>query len=114
MVSQPIRLILVDWFVFHFFEVDFHFFFEVVFHFLFFLRSSSIRLSSLVKIKLHTENQLPRLPGSALKVPGWWVPPHYQVKLQLQLRLSWAVTIHLFELDTFNCVKICLVFWLFV
>jgi hypothetical protein len=21
---------------------------------------------------LHTENQLPRLPGSALKVPGWW------------------------------------------
>ena len=24
-----------------------------------------------VKIRLHTENQLPRLPGSALKVPGW-------------------------------------------
>ena len=23
-----------------------------------------------VKIRLHTENQLPRLPGSALKVPG--------------------------------------------
>jgi hypothetical protein len=21
---------------------------------------------------LYTENQLPRLPGSALKVPGWW------------------------------------------
>ena len=61
MVSQPIRLILVDWFVFHFFEVIFHFFyvvflffffflgrlpfylfFEVVFHFLFFLRLSSI------------------------------------------------------------------------
>jgi hypothetical protein len=26
----------------------------------------------LVKIRLHTKNQLPRLPGSALKVPGWW------------------------------------------
>ena len=28
------------------------------------------RLSSWVKIRLHTENQLPRLSGSALKVPG--------------------------------------------
>jgi hypothetical protein len=27
-------------------------------------------------------------------VVGWWVPTHYQVKLQLQLRLSWAVTIY--------------------
>jgi hypothetical protein len=30
---------------------------------------------------LHTENQLPRLPGSALKVPGGvgggWLPTHY-------------------------------------
>ena len=26
--------------------------------------------SGWVKIRLHTENQLPRLPGSALKVPG--------------------------------------------
>jgi hypothetical protein len=39
------------------------------------------------------------LSGSALTVPvwggvGWWVPTHYQVKLQLQLRLSWAVTIN--------------------
>jgi hypothetical protein len=47
---------------------------------------------------LHTENQLPRLSGSTLKVPGgggveWWLPTHYKVKLQLQLRLSWAVTI---------------------
>ena len=25
------------------------------------------------KIRLHTENQLPRLPGSALKVPAWVV-----------------------------------------
>ena len=45
----------------------FHFFY-------FFLRSSSIFfvgiLSSWVKIRLHTENQLPMLPGSALKVPG--------------------------------------------
>ena len=48
---------------------------------------------SWVKIRLHTENQLPRLSGS---VGGWWwVPTHYQVKLQLQLRLSWAVTIHI-------------------
>jgi hypothetical protein len=55
---------------------------------------------------VYTKNQLPRLPGSALKVPGgvggvgglggvgWvgWVPTHYLVKLQLMLRLSWAVT----------------------
>jgi hypothetical protein len=44
------------------------------------------------------ENKLPRLPGSALKFPGWWVgwwlvPTHYQVKLELNLGLSWAVTI---------------------
>ena len=49
-------------------------FFEVIFHFSFFLRLSSIFfggcLSSWVKIRLHTENQLPRLPGSALKVSG--------------------------------------------
>ena len=49
--------------------------------------------SSWVKIRLHTENQLPGLPGSALKVSvGWgrgggsggvvwggWVPLHYVV-----------------------------------
>ena len=30
-------------------------------------------LSSLVNIRLHTENWLCNLPGSALKVPGgWW------------------------------------------
>ena len=67
----------------------------------------------MVKIRFHTENQLPRLPGSALNVPGggvvqdiWWmlrricggccagyvVPTYYHVKLQLMLRLSWAVT----------------------
>ena len=28
--------------------------------------------SSWVKIRLHTENELPMLPGSTLKVPGWW------------------------------------------
>ena len=40
-------------------------------------------------------SQLIRLSGSALQVPVWvvgWAPTHYQVKLQLQLRLSWAVT----------------------
>jgi hypothetical protein len=42
------------------------------------LRSSSIfflgPLSSWVEIRLHTENQPPSMPGSALKVPvGWWV-----------------------------------------
>ena len=57
--------------------------------------------SSWVKIKLCTENQLPRLPGSALEVPGGvgWVPTHYQVKLQLMLMLSWAVTIRKFPND---------------
>ena len=50
-----------------FVEVVFHFFFfKVVFHFFW------GRLSSWVKIRLHTENQLPRLSGSALKVPVWW------------------------------------------
>ena len=29
-------------------------------------------LSSLVNIRLHSENWLCNLPGSALKVPGWW------------------------------------------
>ena len=51
--------------------------------------------STWVKIRLYTENQLPRLSGSGLKVPGGWLvggPTHYQVKLQLILRLSWAVT----------------------
>ena len=73
---------------FIFFKVVFifSFFFEVVFIFFIFFRSSSFlifllrlfsfffwgRLSSWVKIRLHTENQLPRLPGSALKVPVWW------------------------------------------
>jgi hypothetical protein len=44
---------------------------------------------------MHTKNQLPRLPRSALKVHGWWwwVSTHYQDKLQLMLRLSWAVRI---------------------
>ena len=79
-------------FIFHF-----HFFGG---HFPFFFRLSSIffggRLPSWVKVRLHTKNQLPRLPRSALNIPGWWwwwVPTHYQVKLQLMLRLSWAVTI---------------------
>ena len=39
------------------------------------------RIAGGVKIRLHTENQLPTLPGSALKVPVWWVvwwvPTHY-------------------------------------
>ena len=49
---------------------------------LFFLLHDSY---SWVKTKLHTETQLPRLPGSALKfhVGGQvgWVPTHYQVTL---------------------------------
>jgi hypothetical protein len=74
-------------------------FVEFIFHFSCFLSRFQFflggRLSSWVKIRLHTENQLPRLPQSGLKVPGWWwwVPNHYQVKVQLMLRLSWAVTI---------------------
>ena len=46
----------------------------------------SYNLPSLVEIRLHTENQLHRLPGSALKVSvvvgwggvvvGWWLPLH--------------------------------------
>ena len=58
--------------------------------------------SSWVKIRLYTKNQLPRLPGSALKVSvvvGWWGPTHYKVKLQLMLRLSLAVTTTHFEVD---------------
>ena len=79
--------------------VVFHFFGGRLPFFILFLSLSSIYflgvLSYWVKIRLHTENQLPRLPGSALKVPVGgvgWLPTHYQVKLQLKLRLSWAVT----------------------
>jgi hypothetical protein len=46
----------------------FLFVFEVVFHIFF-----GGLLSSWVKIRLHAENQLPRLSGSALKVPVGWV-----------------------------------------
>ena len=55
---------------------------------------------------MHTNNQLPGLPGSALKVAqqqhgvswvGWWGgPTHYLVtptRVEVELRLSWAVTI---------------------
>jgi hypothetical protein len=40
--------------------------------------------SSWVKIRLHTENQLRRLPGSALKVPGggWVVVASYPLLSQ--------------------------------
>ena len=79
MVSQPIRLILVEWlyakrnwgrllFLWRSYSIFFGcrilFFFEVVFHFFYIVF-------------------LVGLSGSALKVP----------KLQLMLRLSWAVTI---------------------
>ena len=52
----------------------------------YFLHISSI----LVKIKLHSKNQLPRLHGVVV-VGGW----SYQLLFhsQLELRLSWAVTI---------------------
>ena len=53
----------------HLFEVVFiflKFLFKVVFHFFFWGR-----LFSWVKIRLHTENQLPKLSGSALKVVVW-------------------------------------------
>jgi hypothetical protein len=80
-----------------YFEVVFHFFqfFSVVFSLTFFLRLSSIFfgvcLSCWVKVWLHTENQLPGLPGSALRVAhqqhgvswvGWGGgggPTHYVV-----------------------------------
>ena len=65
--------------------------------FVFFLSSSSDfvwgRLSTWVKIRLHSENQLPKLSGSALKVVVWvgggwsnWLLCHSQ----LELRLSWG------------------------
>ena len=59
--------------------------------------ASSIHISSSwVKIRLHTENQLAGLPGSALKASvgggGWCGPTHYLVNPNLELRLSWAVT----------------------
>ena len=53
--------------------------------------------SSWVKIRLRTKNQLHRLPGSALKIPGGWCVGRvgfYPLSChsQLMLRLSWAVT----------------------
>jgi hypothetical protein len=70
---------------------SFFIFFNVVFH------SFGGRLSSWIKIRLNTENQLTVLPRSALKVSvdGWVVwcgPTHYFVNPNLELRLSWAVT----------------------
>ena len=57
---------------------------EVVFHI----------LSCSVKIRLHTENQLPGLAVSALKVSlGVLVGNQVHCHSQLELRLSWAVTI---------------------
>ena len=50
--------------------------------------------STWIKIRFHTENQLPMLSGSALKVSvGWCGPTHYLVNPNLELRLIWAVTI---------------------
>jgi hypothetical protein len=89
----------------------FSFLFEVVFHLV--LRSSFClvfffggRLSSWVRIRLHTENQLAMLSGSALQVSvvvvwcgggglvcWWYGPTHYFFNPNLELRLSWAVTI---------------------
>jgi hypothetical protein len=70
MVSQLIRLILVDWFVFiieavfHFlifFEVIFHFFFQVVFHFLrssFYFFKIKLRSSSIFIFLLRSSSNL--------------------------------------------------------
>ena len=69
-----------------------HYFFCL--HFL--LRSSSIsfwgRLSSLVKTRLHTKNQLLGLPGSALKVPvGGWCGVGQHITLSIPtLGLGWV------------------------
>ena len=58
-----------------------------------------------VKIRLHAENQLTRLSGSALKVSvdggggvrwgavGWWIPLNYVVTPTSYWVGSWAVTI---------------------
>ena len=48
-------------------------------------------LSSLVNIRLHTENWLCNLPGSALKVPGggWW----FESKLSDQLWLIFSLVL---------------------
>jgi hypothetical protein len=56
----------------------------------------------LVKIRLHTKNQLPRLPGSALKVPGWWVVASYPLLSQAPtpVEVAWAVTMRIIK---FNC-----------
>ena len=74
---------------------------------------------SWVKIRLYTKNQLPRMSESGLKVPGgWgggggWLPTHYQVKLQLMLILSWAVTINtLFIQSNQICCENYCIFWI--
>ena len=45
--------------------------------------------SSFVKIRLHTENQLPTLPGSALKVP---CGVHYGYKVRYTTAIRWLPT----------------------
>jgi hypothetical protein len=63
-----------------------------------------------VKIRLHTGNHLPRLPGSALKVPvmggggGWSYPLSSQAPT---LRSTWAVTISLCTLVLSILARAC-------
>ena len=44
---------------------------------------------SYVKLRLYTKNQLPRLPGSALKVPG---AVHYGYKVKYTTAIRWLPT----------------------
>jgi hypothetical protein len=44
---------------------------------------------SYVKLRLYTEYQLPRLPGSALTVPG---AVHYGYKVKYNMAIRWVPT----------------------
>ena len=52
------------------------------------MTSIFLKMEDDTKIRLHTKNQLPRLPGSALKVPVWvggvggWVVGSYPLSSQ--------------------------------
>ena len=55
--------------------------------------------SSWVKIRLYTENQLPRLPGSVLKVRGGAAKDKLCSSTKLLVELIWVVTIKCYSVS---------------
>ena len=61
-----------------------------------------------VKIRLHTENQLHRLPGSALKVPGGWVVGYYPLSSPAPTHVEVELGCDNIQVQLMRCVVL---FW---